>query len=107
MALPTDGKLVRDLIPQIILDSGKVPVTCSVSGDDLLLALKQKAQEESHEFATASPETVLEEVADVLEVLRSFVIHFGSSWEFVLELANAKRDQRGGFDEGIWLLSTK
>jgi len=46
MTLPPTGKLVRDLIPEIIRKTGKRPETCVVSGDDHTEALRQKLGEE-------------------------------------------------------------
>jgi|LauGreDrversion4_2_1035121.scaffolds.fasta_scaffold1122525_1 predicted house-cleaning noncanonical NTP pyrophosphatase (MazG superfamily) len=107
MALPVTGKLVRDLIPNIISDSGKNPVTCEVSGDDLLSALKLKVLEEAQELASASEHNALEEIADVLEVLLAITHQMDTSWNTIEKRAAKKRSERGGFNAGIWLLDTQ
>jgi predicted house-cleaning noncanonical NTP pyrophosphatase (MazG superfamily) len=107
MALPEIGKLVRDLIPKIISDSGKNPVTCEVSGEDHLAALKLKVIEEANELATSSDSNALEEVADVLEVLLAITSQMNTSWAAIEQLAAKKRSDRGGFNGGIWLLDTQ
>lgn len=107
MALPETGKLVRDLIPEIIMAAGKTPHTCVVSGEDLLVALKLKVMEESEELATATPENVLEEVADVYEVLLTITSQLGVPWSSIVQLAEKKHTDRGGFGEGVWLLETE
>ncbi len=43
------------------------------------------------------------ELADVLEVLQALATAHGMSWEDVVAEAVRKRDERGGFDERIFL----
>ena len=107
MTLPSSGKLVRDRIPEIIQSDGKVPLCTLVSGDDLRAALKVKAREELAELCDASPESLLEEIADVYEVLLAIAKNAGVGWSEVEHVASRKRDLRGGFSGGIWLLATK
>ena len=107
MALPPKGKLVRDLIPEIIKSSGKVPITCQVSGSDLIAALRVKAKEEVGELFEADHQQLLEEIADVYEVLRALVVCENHTWSEIEEIAKDKRILRGGFAEGFWLLETQ
>ena len=107
MALPPKGKLVRDLIPEIIELSGKVPITCQVSGPDLIAALRVKAKEEVDELFEAEHQHLLEEIADVYEVLRALVVSENHTWSEIEEIAKDKRIKRGGFTEGLWLLETQ
>ena len=107
MALPPKGKLVRDLIPEIIKSSGKVPITCQVSGPDLIAALRVKAKEEVDELFEAEHQQLLEEIADVYEVLRALVVCENHTWSEIEEIANAKRVERGGFMDGLWLIETQ
>jgi predicted house-cleaning noncanonical NTP pyrophosphatase (MazG superfamily) len=107
MPLPQKGKLVRDLIPEIISSSGKVPVTCQVSGDDLHEALKLKAREEVDELYEADSTELLEEIADVYEVLISLVKNQNRDWSEIEEIARLKRIKRGGFSHGHWLIDTR
>jgi hypothetical protein len=107
MALPPKGKLVRDLIPEIIKSSGKVPITCQVSGPDLIAALRVKAKEEVGELFEADNQQLLEEIADVYEVLRALVVCENHTWSEIEEIANAKRVERGGFMDGLWLIETQ
>ena len=107
MALPPKGKLVRDLIPEIIKSSGKVPITCQVSGPDLIAALRVKAKEEVDELYEAEHQQLLEEIADVYEVLRALVVCENHTWSEIEEIAKDKRIKRGGFAGGLWLLETQ
>jgi predicted house-cleaning noncanonical NTP pyrophosphatase (MazG superfamily) len=45
----------------------------------------------------------LEELADILEVIDGLASHLGSSFEEIIERKRKKREQRGGFETGIWL----
>jgi hypothetical protein len=52
----------------------------------------------------AAPDRQLRsELADVLEVLRALAAAHGVSWEDVVAEAARKRDERGGFDQRIFL----
>jgi hypothetical protein len=56
------------------------------------------------EEAQAAPDGQLgSELADVLEVLRALAAAYGMSWEDVVAEAARKRDERGGFDQRIFL----
>ena len=106
MPLPQTGKLVRDLIPEIIRASGKAPVTCEVTGDDFYKALKLKAREEVDELFEAESTQLFEEIADVYEVLIAIVRHQKRNWSEIEDIAKLKRNTRGGFNEGLWLIET-
>ena len=106
MTLPETGKLVRDLIPAIIQNSGKVPITMELATTDLCAALKRKAIEEVGELCEAEHEDLLEEIADVYEVLLSIAQTQGVDWSSIEKIAEAKRFERGGFMNAIWLLET-
>jgi predicted house-cleaning noncanonical NTP pyrophosphatase (MazG superfamily) len=107
MALPKTGKLVRDLIPQVIEASGKQAITTSVTNEDLVSALLLKIDEEVREVLSADGDQVLEEIADVYEVLLALANAAGSTWTEIESIAEKKRVERGGFSGGIWLLDTK
>ena len=95
---------MRDLIPEVISSSGRMPITQRVSGEDLIDALRHKAVEEVQELFSASPSNQLEEMADVLEVLRGMTSALGVDWSVLEEKARVKREERGGFRDGVWLV---
>jgi predicted house-cleaning noncanonical NTP pyrophosphatase (MazG superfamily) len=102
--MDTDGKLVRDRIPEIIEASGRQPTTRVLSQAERLPALLLKLQEESDELRDAT--TVAdqaEEIADVLEVLKGIASELGQPWPNIETLADDKRARRGGFEAGMWL----
>ena len=97
------GKLVRDLIPEIIRKNGDEPVSWQLRDDEIFGALTSKLLEEAEELRTAAPHEQLEEAADVYEVLRAIATTMGVSMEQVASRAEQKRTERGGFDQRIWL----
>ena len=102
--MDTDGKLVRDRIPEIIEASGRQPTTRVLSQAERLPALLLKLQEESDELRDAT--TVAdqaEEIADVLEVLKGIASELGQPWPKLDTLADDNRARRGGFEAGMWL----
>lgn len=98
------GKLVRDNIPQIIRDDGAYPVTRELDKEEYMDALLDKMDEEYGEFRD---EHDIEEVADLLEVLRSYLKLQGSSMEEVEVLRKKKLKVKGGFEKKIYLEEIK
>lgn len=102
------GKLVRDKIPVKISLHGETPRVFRLSKNELLPMLKAKAVEEAFElFWETDPSRILEELADLLEVIRSTCGVLGRSPEELEELTALKRKERGGFSEGIVLVETE
>lgn len=104
--MTTYNKLVRDKIPDIIREDGKACETRILSDQEFLVELKRKLVEEATELLDAtSKEKVIEELADVYEVL-----HFILKSEHILKptLDNQrvkKNHNRGSFGKKILLLS--
>ena len=94
------NKLVRDKIPGIILSRGKGCKTRTLDGDNFLLELKKKLEEEVNEFLD---DPSREELADILEVVDSLSLVMGSSFDDVLRIKEEKKEARGGFSDRIFL----
>jgi predicted house-cleaning noncanonical NTP pyrophosphatase (MazG superfamily) len=97
------GKLVRDFIPAIIRESGKSPVVRILSSDEFEDALREKLVEEAQEATTADHGQLLEELADIWEVVLALASVHGWEDEDIWASANAKRKERGGFRERLFL----
>lgn len=93
------GKLVRDKIPQIILEAGKIPITRILGEEEYFEELDKKLNEEVAEYQA---DKSIEEMADVLEVLFAICEARGHSVEELMEVRNAKRKNRGGFEQRIF-----
>ncbi len=100
------NKLVRDKIPEIIRTSGNQCEVSTLNDAEYIEALCQKLVEEAQEAATAAPDKLAEELADVMEVIDALFAATGIEPEKVREIQKEKRSQRGGFDNKIKLLWT-
>lgn len=100
-------KLVRDLIPEIIkARTGENAKTRILEiKEEYLAFLLKKVEEEAHELANAKDkEHIVEEVADVLELIESILDFYDVDMETVLKVKNEKAGLRGGFKKRILML---
>ena len=93
-------KLVRDRIPEIIEQAGQKCVCSVLSDEDYLKMLDGKLNEELAEYQESKS---MEELADLLEVVRAVALARGSSPEEVEEIRRMKAEKRGGFEKKILL----
>ena len=91
-------KLVRDLIPKIILKSGRIPVTYIAEAREYKELLKSKLREEVEEFLQ---DEHIEEVADILEVLETICNINNYKLEDILKIKKQKKKGNGGFDNKV------
>ncbi len=105
----TDGKLVRDRIPEIIRWSGGDPEVRYVAGEELVAALGAKLCEEAKEASDAVGDRnqLLEELADVHEVMAALMDVHAISSEELAETAEKKSQERGAFTAGAWLVGVR
>ncbi|MEO0565088.1 MAG: nucleoside triphosphate pyrophosphohydrolase [Chloroflexota bacterium] len=96
----SQGKLVRDRIPEIIAASGRTAVTETLDGQELHDALIAKLTEEHVELLQ---ETNMEEIADVIEVLLGLARGLGHDEEAVMDYVRERRAARGAFEDGTYL----
>lgn len=101
-------KLVRDKIPIKIEENNETVVSTKVSSTELINFLKEKIVEEAFEmYWSKNNDNLIEEAADVLEVLRGTCKAFGIDFKEIESIANNKKEKRGGFDEGVVLVASK
>lgn len=93
-------KLVRNRIPELMAQAGLTPCVRVLDSDERLGWLLTKLDEETAELKFTPN---LEECADVFEVILSIAGQLGYSVEQLLEAANSKRKEKGGFDGGLIL----
>ena len=94
------NKLVRDRIPEIIKSSGKSCTTEILSAEDYLRMIDAKLDEELAEY---HKDPNIEELADLLEVIRAAAIARGYSTEDLERVRAEKAAKRGGFEKRILL----
>ncbi|MBT2641921.1 nucleoside triphosphate pyrophosphohydrolase [Bacillus sp. ISL-41] len=98
------NKLVRDRIPEIIHQSGKLFYTRTLSQEEYIKELKNKAFEELNEYTqSASNQEAAEELADLLEVMHSLAEVHGYTFDQIEEIRQRKSEVRGGFRERVFL----
>ncbi len=95
-------KLVRDLIPNIIKEQGKVPTTRILSDEEFIKELDKKLLEEVQEYLS---DQNIEEIADVMEVIYTLLDIHGWTFEDVEKVRKEKAQNRGSFKEKIFLES--
>ena len=93
-------KLVRDLVPQIILKSGWIPVFRIAELPEYKQLLRQKLSEEVEEFLESEP---IEEIADIIEVLEAICNSNSYKLKDILNIKKHKKDTNGAFDNKIVL----
>lgn len=101
MAIVKHHKLVRDRIPEIIEAAGRHCRTEILSPQAYLVMLDRKLDEELAEYQESKS---LEELADLLEVVRAVAKARGSSMEEVEKIRREKAEKRGGFEKRVFLV---
>jgi predicted house-cleaning noncanonical NTP pyrophosphatase (MazG superfamily) len=102
------NKLVRDKIPDIILSSENQCEIAILSNSEYIQALKEKLLEEVREvYESNSREEFLLEIADLYEVIDTFLVAQNIEREEVLKKQKQRREERGGFQKRICLLWTE
>ena len=98
-------KLVRDLIPAIITESGGVPrYRVAESEKEMQHFLREKLIEEYDEIVEAEDyRDKIEEAGDILEVVRAVFRLNGVSMKQAEAAADQKYLKRGGFTSGYIL----
>ena len=93
----SEGKLVRDGIPEIIRARGGVPLVREAAAAEYRGLLHRKLLEEAHEVLAADEGSAAEELADVLEVVAALAVDLGTDLDHVHKLREQKAQERGGF----------
>ena len=101
------NKLVRDNIPNIIENNNEVAVTKILDDLEFRTELYKKLQEECNEvIKSTNSSEILEELGDVIEVVRAIAKLEGTNINEIINIANLKREKRGGFEKRIFLEKT-
>lgn len=106
--MKTYKKLVRDKIPSIIEKNNEKPIIRILSDEEYMLELKTKLQEETKEcIQSKSVDELVEELADLEEVMRAILEHHKVSYEKFESVRKAKAEKRGAFKDKIYLESVE
>lgn len=100
-------KLIRDRIGEVIEKEGRIPVLRTLDKDEYIIELKKKLLEEVDEFLVAPSESVIEEMADIYEVLEHLQEAFGINKEDLLVVKAKKAQIKGKFKKRLYLVGVK
>ena len=95
------NKLVRDRIPEIIEESGAKCNTKILSDGEYIKMVDLKLDEELAEYHA---DQNIEELADLLELIRAAAIARGYTLAELESVRAEKAEKRGGFNEKIFLI---
>ena len=101
--MQTYNKLVRDKIPEIIKGNGEMPITRVLDDDEYKAELEKKLNEEYLEVIKAKGKDRIEELADMLEVIKALAKLENATLDDVITVANNKAAKRGAFNDKIFL----
>lgn len=99
-------KLVRDRIPELMTGPDSIIEVETLDHKAHILALKNKLKEEAEEVHCAiTKEELIEEIADVKEVLDALMLKLSITRTELEETKKLKSLKKGGFDRGLFLKS--
>ncbi|MDD4705888.1 MAG: nucleoside triphosphate pyrophosphohydrolase, partial [Bacilli bacterium] len=90
------NKLVRDNIPEIMINNGVKPQIRILSDDEYITELNRKLQEELNEYLETGN---IEELADLEEVLLAILKYNKINEEEFTEIRLSKVKKRGAFNK--------
>ncbi|MBU0906437.1 MAG: nucleoside triphosphate pyrophosphohydrolase [Planococcaceae bacterium] len=106
--MPIYNKLVRDRIPEIIEANNKKFSLKVLELFEHEFEIKRKLVEELTEYQeTTNNADAIEELADLLELIYAVLPLHGSSMEELEKVRLAKREKRGGFEKGYFLIEVQ
>ena len=97
------NKAIRDKIPEIIQKDGYSCNVKTLSDEEFLAEIEKKLSEEVDEF---QKDKNPEELADILEVIYRIAKLKGISKEELEKIRIKKVEERGGFEENLYLIDT-
>jgi predicted house-cleaning noncanonical NTP pyrophosphatase (MazG superfamily) len=98
-------KLVRNGIPALIAANGQTCTTRIMDHAEYIQELRAKLHEEMAEYLQEeNGRQALEELADLLEVIRALALTHGADTGLLERIRAEKAERRGGFEDRILLL---
>lgn len=97
------NKLVRDNIPDIIIGNEEKPITRILNDIEYKKELEKKLYEEYSEVIVSSGKDRLEELADMLEVIKALANLENKNLDDIISIADEKNKKRGAFNNKIFL----
>jgi predicted house-cleaning noncanonical NTP pyrophosphatase (MazG superfamily) len=102
------NKLVRDKIPEVLQTMGFRTTTRTITGPEMLSALRAKIDEEVAEYDRATDDTqAVAELADLIEVILAIAGRLGYDEAEIQRVRSEKADRRGAFEAGCYLVDSE
>lgn len=102
------NKLVRDEIPRIIIESGKVCNSKVLSSEEYTLELRKKMIEEAKELVDCeTKDEAIEELADIYELIEAILKNEKIDWLEVQKKRIQKNIKKGAFEDRQFLISVE
>ncbi len=99
-------KLVRDKVKDLLEEKGIAVKAQALDEATYQEIIKDKLKEEVNELiAVNSPEKMMEEIADIFEVLEAYIAAFHLDSQLIKRIKYKKHDDRGGFYKRIFIQS--
>lgn len=98
------NKLIRDKIPEIIKANGDQCEVRVMGEEEFERELRRKLAEEASELMETSREDLVNEMADVLELLKAITDFYGIEFQQVEQEQARKKEKRGGFRKRLFLV---
>lgn len=99
----TLNKLVRD-IPSSFMHNPDIVIHQRILNiDEFIIELKNKLIEESHEVITANSNELVEEIADLHEILDALILASKIKNETLSTIRQQKLQKRGGFNKRLFI----
>jgi predicted house-cleaning noncanonical NTP pyrophosphatase (MazG superfamily) len=98
-------KLIRDKIPDIIKANHKKCEVKILSNTEYKQALKSKLLEEAQEVFDAQEEELIEEIADIYEVIEALIKAYNLDKEKIKKIKEDKANSKGKFEQKLKLIS--
>ncbi|AYC28473.1 nucleoside triphosphate pyrophosphohydrolase [Paenisporosarcina cavernae] len=103
--MPTYNKLIRDRILEIIEANGATFTIEQLTPERHAEEIKKKLTEEVTEYQEAvAGKDAIEELADILELIYAALPIHGADYETLEKVRIAKKEKRGGFEKGHFLI---
>lgn len=100
-------KLVRDKIVQAVIDGGNIPNWRTLSKDEYITELKKKISEEAQEIPSADSNKLVQELADLQEVIDNLLEALNISKQELLEAQRKKNKSAGSFKKRHYIEEVK
>lgn len=107
MQMKEYNKLIRDRVGEAIEKDGKVAIIRTLEKQEFQDELKKKLMEEVNELLSAQGDAIVEEMADVYEVLEHLLAVYGIKEEDLLIVKAKKAQIKGKFRKRLFLVAVK